>query len=157
MSNYSLFIFSTTHKSTLRGLVFSIRKIKINTDHWMWFCRFLYTSILMILLMSVDSIWYIGHLIILYQIRIILPCCVKDLWGQKSGWGTLKSSILSTHCNNKIIIRIVINSFNTTLATFCHWIYSVQNISEVSIFFRKRRPTLRLLKVNIEEINYQGS
>ena len=50
----------------------------------------------MIMLIYVDFICYIGHLKTLYQIRKILPCCVKDLWGQKSGWGTLTSYIFPT-------------------------------------------------------------
>ena len=78
-----------------------------------------------------------------------LSCCMKDLWGQRSGWGTLTSYILSTPCNNRIFIFIVINSFNTTLATYCHWIHCGRNIDEVMIFFRKHEPTLRSLKVII--------
>ena len=33
---------------------------------------------IMIMQMYVDFIWYIGHLITLYQIRQILPCCVSS-------------------------------------------------------------------------------
>ena len=47
------------------------------------------------------------------------------------------SHILSNPCINKVIILILITSVNTTLATFCHWIYSGRNISEVLIFFKK--------------------
>ena len=65
-----------------------------------------------------------------------------------SGWGTFNSYILSTHCIN-IYFFIVINNFNTTLATFCHLINFGRNIGEVMILFRKREPTLRALKVNI--------
>ena len=44
---------------------------------------------------------------------------------------------LSTPCNNKIFIIIVINNFNTTLATFCNLIHSGRNICEAMIFFKK--------------------
>ena len=78
-----------------------------------------------------------------------LYCCMKDLWGQRSGWGTLTSYILSTPCNNIIFICLVINSFNTSLVTYCHWIHSGRNINEVMIFFRKHEPTLKSLNVRI--------
>ena len=76
-----------------------------------------------------------------------LSCCMKDLLGQRSGWGTSTSYFLSTPCNNRIFIFIVINSFNTTLVTYCHWIHFEWNIDEVMIFFRKHEPTLRSPKV----------
>ena len=43
---------------------------------------------------------------------------MKYLWGQMFEWGTLTSYILTTLCDNKILICIVKNSFNTTLPTF---------------------------------------
>ena len=46
--------------------------------------------------------------------------------------------------NNIILIIMVINAFNTTL-------YSGWNIYQVSIFFIKRKPTIRTLKVNIKK------
>ena len=81
-----------------------------------------------------DFIWYIGHLVSLYQVRKTLPCCIKDLWGQKNGRGTLTSNIFLTLCNNIILLFIVINNFDTTLSTFCPWRHSGRNMFEVLIF-----------------------
>ena len=78
-----------------------------------------------------------------------LSCCMNHLWGQMSGWGTSTSFIFSTPCNNIILIFIVINSFITTLVTYCHCIHSGWNIDEVMIFFRKHYRILRSLKVII--------
>ena len=103
----------------------------------------------MSMLMSVVFILYICHLFTSYQARKKpLSCCMKDLWGQRYGWGTSTSYILSTPCNNIIFIFIVINSFNT-LVTYCHYIHSGRNIDEVMLFFRKHERTLRSLKVLI--------
>ena len=39
-------------------------------------------------LMVLDFIWYIVHLVPLYQIRIIPHQCSNEFCGEKSGWGT---------------------------------------------------------------------
>ena len=108
---------------------------------------------IMIMLMSVDFIWYIGHLVPSYQVRKTLPCCMKDLWGQKNSWGTLTSNIFSTLCNNIILCFIVINNFDTTLPIFCHWRHSGRNIREVLIFFKH---TLGALKFDISQSSSTG-
>ena len=46
--------------------------------------------------------------------------------------------------NNIILIIMVVYAFNTTL-------YSGSNIYQVAIFFIKRKPTIRALKVNIKK------
>ena len=99
--------------------------------------------------MSLVFIVYICHLFPPYQVRKNLIVLHENLGGQVSGWGTPTSYILSTPCNNRIFIFIVINSFNTTLVTYCHWMHSGRNIDEVMILFRKHEPTLRSLKVII--------
>ena len=93
-----------------------------------------------------DFIWYIGHLVSLYQVRKTLPCCIKDLWGQKTGRGTLTSNIFLTLCNNIILLFIAINNFDTTLSTFCPWGHSGRNMCEVLIFSKH---TLWALKCDI--------
>ena len=60
--------------------------------------RFLFMFMIMNMLMSADLIdksamWYRY-----IKLEENLPCCTKDLWGQKSGWGTFTSYILSTPC-----------------------------------------------------------
>ena len=63
--------------------------------------------------------------------------------------------LLVTFCLTLVLTKLsFLYSVNTTLATFFHSIYSGRNISEVLIFFfKKRRPTLRTLRVNTKKIN----
>ena len=56
---------------------------------------------------------------------------MKNLWGQRSKWGTLTSYILTTLCDNKIFICIVMNSFITTLPHFV--IEYIQDETHVNI------------------------
>ena len=83
--------------------------------------------------MYVVFILYICHLVSPYQVRKTLSCCMKEFWGQRSGWGTLTSYILPTLRSKIFFIFIVINSFNTTLPTFFYWIHLGRNTCEVSI------------------------
>ena len=63
---------------------------------------------------------------------------MKDLGGQKNGWGTLLSYIFLTLFNNKILIFIVIN--------FIHFV--IEFIQDKTHFYCIK-PTLRSLKFEI--------
>ena len=90
-----------------------------------------------LMLMSVDFIWYISHLVPLYQI-IIIPHC-------------LTSSILSSLCHNIILIVIVINCFNTILVTFFWNIFRIKNM--FWFFSSNVNPLLERWKSIIKKIN----
>ena len=93
------------------------------------------------MLMSVVLILYICHLVPSYQVRKALFCCMKYLFE----WGTLTSYFLTTLCDNKILICIVINSFITSLPTFV-----IEYMQDETLV----KPTLRSLKHDIlKEIN----
>ena len=80
--------------------------------------RLLCMCMIMSMVVCVVFIWYICHLVPPYQVRKKRILLHNGLRGQNNGWGTLLSHILSTLCNNRILIFIVINGFNTTRPTF---------------------------------------
>ena len=138
-------IFFRKHEPTHRSLKVIIFNKKIHKFRLLCMCM------IMSMLMSVVIILYICHLVPSYQVRKTLSCSMKDLCGQRSEWGTLTSYILTTLCDNKIFICIVINRFITTLPTFRHWTHLGRNKCE---FFIVLNPPLdREKKLYLKKLN----
>ena len=80
--------------------------------------------------MSVVLILYICHLFPPYQVRKNLILLHEGPLRSKVRMGTLTCYILTTLCDDKILICIVINSFITTFSKFDHLIHSGRNTCE---------------------------